>query len=74
MRSSGFFTKQEPNRDYYTDEHCATLDGKRARIGDFDLRKRKFALIWQIDNPCMQAEFSWPTVDRIMAKDAKFST
>ena len=52
----------------------ATLDGNRARIGGYEHRKQKYALVWAIDIPCLQAKFSWPTVDRIIAKGGHFKT
>jgi hypothetical protein len=52
----------------------ATLDGHTARIGGYEHRKQKYALVWAIHMPCLQAQFAWPTVDRIMAKGGNFRT
>lgn len=50
-------------------EKKVTLDGKPARICG---RLKKFAIVWQREDICKQAEFSWPAVERIIHSGGNF--
>ena len=49
----------------------ATLDGKPAKIR---VQENGFARVYQIENTCYGAEWSWEAVARVVANGGKFKT